>query len=240
MNGIEDKQVDEDSDKAALYVQDKEEKKLEQMQILNEPKTKKILSPEEQFKNWPNYTFFRVFGILFCKIGNTYTCNFDINNNNSPKICIGPHWYLAIVSNILIGVLVFTMSHFLEELKTPFWQKFLYYFFGVCVFFFFNRCALVNPGIVQNKNNDNNDSGFCNNCQVYFEINKNVEHCGMCGVCVENMDHHCVWVGKCVAKNNRFSFYAMIVFIGFIYAYIILLSILKYTSNIRKVKKTKV
>ena len=40
MNGIEDKQVEEDSDQAVLYVQDKEEKKLEQMQILNEPKTK--------------------------------------------------------------------------------------------------------------------------------------------------------------------------------------------------------
>ena len=231
----QNQEQEEDSDKTALYIPDSnEEKKVEQMQILNEPKTKIILSPEEQFKNLPNYTFFKVFGILCCKIGNTYTCNFDINNNNSPKICIGPHWYLAVVTNILIGVLVATLSYFLVELKSPLWQKILYYFLGLCVFFFFNKCALVNPGIVQNKNRDNENICFCNNCQVYYNVNKHVEHCDMCGICVENMDHHCIWVGKCVAKNNRFSFYAMLVSIGFIYAFIILLSILKYTSNVRR------
>ena len=42
-------------------------------------------------------------------MGNTFTCCFDKNNNNAPRICIGPHWYLAIVSNILISLLVFSM-----------------------------------------------------------------------------------------------------------------------------------
>ena len=68
-----------------------------------------IKSPEEQFKNYPNYRFFKKYGILFCKIGNTLTCKFDAKNNNSPKICIGPHWYLAIVANILITTLLTVM-----------------------------------------------------------------------------------------------------------------------------------
>ena len=67
---------------------------------LNKSNKQSLILPQEQFKNYPNYKFFTRFGILFCKIGNTFTCNFD--ENNSPKICIGPHWYLAIVSNILI------------------------------------------------------------------------------------------------------------------------------------------
>ena len=106
------------------------------------------------------------------------------------------------------------------------------------VLFFFNRCALINPGIVQNKKMDNVNVGYCKICQVYYNPNNNVEHCSMCGVCVENIDHHCVWVGKCVAKNNKFSFYAMLLTIGFIYAYIILIGFLKYALK-KKNKITK-
>jgi len=31
-------------------------------------------------------------------------------------------------------------------------------------------------------------------------------HCGMCGVCVEELDHHCVFYGKCIARDNIDSF----------------------------------
>ena len=235
-----DNQINEDEDNKILYIKEdnNEERKIEQMEILkNTGKNKSILSPQEQFKNYPNYTFLKMFGKLCCKIGNTYTFNFDANNNNSPKICIGPHWYLAIVSNILIILFVTCLFYFLAELESPVWQKILYFFLGGCVFYFFNKCALINPGIIQNRKNDFKNNTFCNICQVYYDINNNVEDCDMCGICVENMDHHCIWVGKCVAKNNKFSFYAMLVFIGFIYTYIILLAILNYTSKLGKNSK---
>ena len=47
--------------------------------------------------------------------GNNNSNQKTVNNNNSPKICIGPHWYLAIVSNILITLLVSSMYCFLIE-----------------------------------------------------------------------------------------------------------------------------
>jgi hypothetical protein len=33
------------------------------------------------------------------------------------------------------------------------------------------------------------------------------QHCYSCDVCVENLDHHCPWTGKCIGKNNIHSFY---------------------------------
>jgi hypothetical protein len=32
------------------------------------------------------------------------------------------------------------------------------------------------------------------------------KHCTACGTCVELLDHHCMWVGKCVGKKNYVAF----------------------------------
>lgn len=236
-------QKDEEEKSNILSVKDEndndnnEKKHIEQLQILNVEEKNKLISPEEQFKNNPNYRFFTFLGIKFCKIGNTLTCKFDPKNNNAPKICIGPHWYLAIVSNLLITVLVSSMYVFLVESKSPIIQKLLYFIFGFMVYYFFNACALINPGIVQNKKSDSENIGYCEICDTYFNPFNKVEHCSMCGICVEKMDHHCVWVGKCVGKKNCFHFYAMLVSIGLVYAYIIFLAFLNYSLKIKNVQK---
>ena len=198
-----------------------------------------ILTPQEQFKNFPNYRFFTKFGILFCKIGNILACNFDPNNNNSPKICIGPHWYLSIVSNILITVLLITMYTCLIDSDVDFYNKLIYIFLSFLVYFFFNRCALINPGIVQKNKMDSNNTEFCSKCQVFYNPDKKVEHCKMCNVCIEKLDHHCVWVGKCVGKNNIISFYAMLISIGLVYGFIIYLAFFQYSNKVSKKIKTK-
>ena len=215
-----------------LSYNDNEEGTIQQLEITNYiPKNK---SPEEQFKEYPNYHFFRLFGILFCKIGNTLTCNFDKKNNNAPKICIGPNWYLALVANMLITFLVLSMYYFLIESKSYVLEKILYIVFSFMVYFFFNRCVLINPGIIQNKKKDNENIGYCCICQVYYNPSHYVEHCSMCDICVEKMDHHCIWVGKCVGKKNCFSFYAMLVSIGIVYCYIMIIAFLQYYFKLDK------
>jgi len=32
----------------------------------------------------------------------------------------------------------------------------------------------------------------------------------MCGICVEELDHHCIFFGKCIAKSNLDSFHCSI------------------------------
>ena len=194
------------------------------------------MTPQEQFKNYPNYHFFEKFGILFCKIGNTITCNFDPDNYNAPKICIGPHWYLAVISNILITVFIFTMYYCLIDSDVNVGSKFVYFLISFLIYFFFNRCALINPGIVQKKNIDINNMEYCNICQVYYNEDKKVQHCKMCNICVEKMDHHCVWVGKCVGKNNIFSFYAMLASIGLVYLFIIYLAFFQFSTKTKSKK----
>lgn len=205
---------------------------IEQMQILTkQDKSNLYLSPIEQFKNYPNYIFFYKFGILFCKIGNTLTFNFDKNNNNAPKICIGPHWYLAIVANLLITIFITSMYLSIIRTISSLLQKFIFFIITFFIYYFFNKCSLINPGICQNMKKDKENTYYCNICQIYYNPSMKVEHCGMCGICVEKMDHHCIWVGKCVAKKNRDSFYLMLLSILFCYLYIIFIIIYKYTKK---------
>ena len=220
-----------------LSIEDDTPKVTEQNKMLDKSDKQSIISPEEQYKYNPNCFFFTKYGIDFCKIGNTLTFNFDEKNNNSPKICIGPHWYLAVITNILISFLLFTMYHCLIDKDVKKYKKVIYYILGSFVYFFFNRCALINPGIVQKKNIDVNNMEYCNICQVYYNPEQRVEHCKMCNVCIEGMDHHCVWVGKCVGKKNAFSFYAMLVSIGLVYGYIIYLAFFQVSMKVKGDKK---
>uniref|UniRef100_A0AAV2L3M2 VASt domain-containing protein n=1 Tax=Knipowitschia caucasica TaxID=637954 RepID=A0AAV2L3M2_KNICA len=37
-------------------------------------------------------------------------------------------------------------------------------------------------------------------------------HCRICGVCVQRMDHHCVWINSCVGQANHLSFLLTLIF----------------------------
>lgn len=47
---------------------------------------------------------------------------------------------------------------------------------------------------------------FCDKCNV--EVLENMEHCEDCQVCVDGIDHHCVFFSKCIAKNNLCYFWS--------------------------------
>jgi hypothetical protein len=42
---------------------------------------------------------------------------------------------------------------------------------------------------------------YCNVCQRVMP--PRTDHCQMCGVCNLRVDHHCVWVGNCIAIQNH-------------------------------------
>jgi len=82
--------------------------------------------------------------------------------------------------------------------------------------------GIINPGYpkhdedsLNNKNQRNNK--FCEVCKIWVNTNIKTKHCNFCNICVEKMDHHCPWTGKCIGKRNLFPFYIFILAVyGFI------------------------
>ena len=200
-------------------------------EILPIKKIKSFKSAEEYYSiNYPDFKLYKIKGILFCKIGTLLSFNFDKNNNFIPKMSIGPHWYMTLLLNILI-ILVGSTLYILIITNLHYLYRIGYLFFYIIVIIFLNRAALIHPGLAMNKSPDINNYSFCDKCKIYFNPNEKVEHCNFCKVCIKNMDHHCVWVGKCVGENNVKSFYQMIIVVGIFYIYIIICIII---FNVRK------
>ena len=44
------------------------------------------------------------------------------------------------------------------------------------------------------------DWRFCQKCQIYQ--GPLTAHCNDCKVCIDELDHHCPWMSKCVGKGN--------------------------------------
>lgn len=158
---------------------------------------------------------------LFCKlykIGNTFALNFD--EYNRPKYVIGPHWYLYLVMNLIILVISgFTYIEFLSRIL-GIWMKIVFFlsmFFLLGVYF---MNFISNPGIVLSDGADNLNGEYCKICQKFIIANTNTVHCQFCNVCVQGYDHHCVWIGKCVGKDNLKKFYFLLGTVGVIYSII--------------------
>lgn len=79
---------------------------------------------------------------------------------------------------------------------------------------------------------------MCDDCNIFADkygdsknsscMNRGTDHCWRCKVCHYEMDHHCPWMGKCIARDNLCYFYGFIgtTFGGLIYAFVVsLLSI---------------
>ena len=80
--------------------------------------------------------------------------------------------------------------------------------------------------------------------QLYFykgvvDLNKKVEHCESCDVCVEGNDHHCPWTSKCIGKNNLKCFYMFVVmlFVCIFYGMFAVITVaINETKNLRQQK----
>lgn len=69
---------------------------------------------------------------------------------------------------------------------------------------------LLNPGIrnlatITDEEYWQKGKVFCSMCNGYRT--GNMKHCKWCQVCVEDLDHHCGYFGKCIAGCQRFAFY---------------------------------
>ena len=126
---------------------------------------------------------------------------------------------------ILNGIIYF--------LLIKFWRYYSNIFKGLGIFFAtffqltFTHCFVINPGFP--KNDIGRQTGipkenykFCPECKFYYDLNKNVNHCFDCGICIEGYDHHCPWVSKCIGTKNLYTFYCFMAGILLNFAYAII------------------
>jgi hypothetical protein len=131
---------------------------------------------------------------------------FFYNENDDPLLIIGPDWpFVAFLFSI------FNFFYVLIIIK--FWIRFS--LFSKCVnqitywsfLISFLYTSFINQGYPKNSicrktGNPSDEYYYCEQCHLYNYIYNSINHCNKCGICIEGQEHHCVWIGKCVGKNN--------------------------------------
>ena len=224
MNNLEivnnDEPVDESNKTKQLSESNKITVENEAIPILEEMDID-YLSAEQYYRtNYPDYRIIKCRNLIFVKMGRLLTFYFQKSNNYIPRFSIGPHWYLSIVLFILIYVLSSLLYHTIFN-KLSVVKNVIFLLFVVLIYIFVICTSLIHPKIIMNKKKNTQEYGFCSICKVYYNPYEKVEHCNFCGVCFPRMDHHCVWMGKCVANKNTPFFYGSLITVGVFYAYIL-------------------
>jgi len=137
-----------------------------------------------------------------------------LDKYNNPLFIIGPQWPMIIfVDSIIISLMLFLYIKFWKYLcfatrlfgSINFWTAFLSYTYT----------SIINPGYPKNTIGRNfgipkNDYYFCDYCRFYLRKTSYGSHCDLCDICIEKYDHHCIWTGHCIGKNNKITFYIFV------------------------------
>ncbi|KAI8332901.1 DHHC palmitoyltransferase-domain-containing protein [Chlamydoabsidia padenii] len=79
-----------------------------------------------------------------------------------------------------------------------------------------DRCVKINDVMWNLK--------YCGTCKIYRP--PRASHCRQCDNCVENEDHHCIWLNNCIGKRNYRPFFTFIIFCTLMAIYLIVFCIL--------------
>jgi palmitoyltransferase ZDHHC9/14/18 len=73
---------------------------------------------------------------------------------------------------------------------------------------------------------------LCDSCNIIKPLRSS--HCADCNNCVERFDHHCPWIGTCVAKRNYRYFFIFILLLNVLTFYMIVFSIIHISMVVNK------
>ena len=181
---------------------------------------------------------------------NTYIITEDQFGN--PILTIGPDWiYYVLLSIAITGGFLFLFIYFHQ------YMPYYLIFSGIVTYLLFiivyTRLFIYNPGFPENIDitsikKARKNYMYCSICDLWLNKNTRIKHCNRCGMCIEEYDHHCDWIGKCVGKKNMSDFYFIMIWIVMVIIYFIIAFIIvhnnwfdyqRYLRYIKKMNETK-
>lgn len=143
--------------------------------------------------------------------------------NSKRFIVIGPHWPgIVTTTAIILGATIMNIKYIKENAKLTLFTSFILYSIIVVGFISTNLflwlTALSDPGIMFKgdlpADNEHIESAqqnllpqqprrfYCEECNMQEPRGVYMDHCHACGYCIQDMDHHCPWMGQCIGKKN--------------------------------------
>lgn len=149
-------------------------------------------------------------------------------------VAIGPHWpgVIATIGMIFGGAVV--NLHVLGKSHFPFSNvmPYLIAVMFILSLFFLLMTACTDPGILRLKSQQDSEClleennkrvHFCDVCNISQPVG--AAHCEYCDCCIDRLDHHCPWMGKCIGRKNMFWFKCFIAIVCIYMTQLIILAL---------------
>ena len=153
-------------------------------------------------------------GYYYHKLGNCHSLLADKNGN--PLFIIGKKiWIYCLISLVLHGIFWFHILYFRKKIKKNLRITGIVF---ICVFqALYTILFLLNPGFPKNtlgrsKGIPTEQYKYCSECLFYIKTSKKVNHCFICGICVEGFFRHSILINKCIGKKNFILFNIFLLF----------------------------
>ncbi|KAJ2699790.1 Eukaryotic peptide chain release factor GTP-binding subunit [Coemansia sp. IMI 209128] len=73
---------------------------------------------------------------------------------------------------------------------------------------------------------------YCDTCRIYRP--PRASHCRSCDNCVENEDHHCIWLNNCIGRRNYRYFYSLLFSVTMLALYIMAFCLVRLIRPIKQ------
>ncbi|OQR94733.1 hypothetical protein THRCLA_22216 [Thraustotheca clavata] len=118
---------------------------------------------------------------------------------------VGPNWRCMVFTFLVI---LAPSLIFLLKYRSVSWISIVLVIMIILTFVSFSMVACSDPGIIREDyvNPQGIEEGvLCAHCRIRRP--PNAVHCYECDVCIDGLDHHCPWTGKCIGKRTIWWFY---------------------------------